>query len=257
MRWTGKIIGAFVGLLGGPVGAAIGAIIGHRYDMAGVEAAGAADPSRIGAALFETSFSVMGYLAKADGRVSEAEIAAARGVMRQMRLDPQSVRFAVLAYTRGKNPGYPLEAELDRLKALCANRPDVLRFFVEMQIRAAIAGNGLGGHVRAELLRVGERLGFTVAEIAPLEAWLRSEAANGEASTSRADPLSGAYEILRVPASASDADVKKAYRRQMSENHPDKLAARGLPESMQELAKQKTQRIREAYELIVERRGVR
>ena len=51
--------------------------------------------------------------------------------------------------------------------------------------------------------------------------------------------------------------VKKAYRRQMSENHPDKLVARGLPESMQDLAKEKTQRIREAYEVICEARGLR
>jgi DnaJ like chaperone protein len=43
----------------------------------------------------------------------------------------------------------------------------------------------------------------------------------------------------------------------MSENHPDKLVARGLPESMQDLAKEKTQRIREAYELITDHRGSR
>ena len=55
----------------------------------------------------------------------------------------------------------------------------------------------------------------------------------------------------------SDAEVKKAYRRQMSENHPDKLVARGLPESMQELAKEKTQRVREAYETISAARGYR
>ena len=69
--------------------------------------------------------------------------------------------------------------------------------------------------------------------------------------------LAEAYDLLGIDASASDEAVKKAYRRQMSENHPDKLVARGLPESMQELAKENTQRVREAYETIAASRGFR
>ncbi|MCX7057652.1 MAG: DnaJ domain-containing protein [Proteobacteria bacterium] len=69
--------------------------------------------------------------------------------------------------------------------------------------------------------------------------------------------LASAYEVLGLAATASDEEVKKAYRRQMSENHPDKLVSRGLPESMQDLAKEKTQRIREAYEVICADRSPR
>jgi len=76
-------------------------------------------------------------------------------------------------------------------------------------------------------------------------------------SQTSAERLSAAYTLLGVRPAASDEDVKKAYRRQMNDNHPDKLLARGLPESMQELAKEKTQRIREAYEAIVAHRGLR
>jgi DnaJ like chaperone protein len=63
--------------------------------------------------------------------------------------------------------------------------------------------------------------------------------------------------VLQVTATVSDAEVVTAYRRQMSRNHPDKLVANGLPESMQELAKQKTQRIREAYETIRAHRNMK
>ena len=132
-----------------------------------------------------------------------------------------------------------------------------------MQIRAALAGDGVDGRIRALLVGIGARFGFAEIEVVHLEALLRDRAgpgAGGGAGSGRAGrgaSLEESYEVLGIAASASDAEVKKAYRRQMSENHPDKLAARGLPESMMDLAKQKTQRIREAYEVICADRGLR
>ena len=76
-------------------------------------------------------------------------------------------------------------------------------------------------------------------------------------SAGGADQLAEAYEILGVPRTATDAEVKRAYRKLMSENHPDKLVARGLPESMLEVAKQKTQAIQAAWERVRESRGMR
>ena len=67
--------------------------------------------------------------------------------------------------------------------------------------------------------------------------------------------LDAAYQILEVDAKASNEEVAKAYRRQLSKHHPDKLKANGLPESMLEHAKQRTQQIIEAYELIKSARG--
>jgi DnaJ like chaperone protein len=201
----------------------------------------------------------MGYLAKADGRVTEAEISAARGIMRQMHLDAEHVDRAIAAFNRGKLPDYPIEAELARLRALCGPRHDLLRVFLEIEVRAALAGNDLEGPVRGLLLGVAERLGFSGLEVAQLEAALRLQQGRGWTAPppTPGARLQSAYEVLGIQASASDEDVKKAYRRQMNENHPDKLVARGLPESMQDLAKEKTQRIREAYEAICEYRGLR
>ena len=69
------------------------------------------------------------------------------------------------------------------------------------------------------------------------------------------DELADAYKIIGVDASASDAEVKKAYRRLMSEHHPDRLAAKGLPESMRAVAEQKTSEITRAYDLIKQARA--
>lgn len=74
---------------------------------------------------------------------------------------------------------------------------------------------------------------------------------------SPAERLGAAYATLGVEAAEDDAAVTRAYRRQMSQNHPDKLAASGLPPAMMEVAKEKTQRIREAWEIIRDARGLR
>ena len=67
--------------------------------------------------------------------------------------------------------------------------------------------------------------------------------------------LDHAYAILEVSPTSSKQDVKRAYRRLMSKNHPDKLIAKGLPESMIKIANEKTQAISKAYEQICESKG--
>jgi DnaJ like chaperone protein len=265
MQWTGKLVGALAGLVAGPLGALVGAVIGHGFDLSQEQArarsgrSAGPDPRDVGEVLFTTAFAVMGHLAKADGRVSEAEIDAARAIMRQMGLGPHEVQRAIECFTRGKQPDYPLAAALARLRAACGPRHDLLRFFLEVQMRAALAGNDLQGPVRGRLLQIAERLGAGGLEFAQLEAALRLQGGRGWSAPPRASDarLAAAYQVLGVAPSAGDDEVKKAYRRQMNENHPDKLVARGLPESMQELAKERTQRIREAYEAVCEHRGIR
>ncbi len=115
---------------------------------------------------------------------------------------------------------------------------------------------------RAILTRVAERLGMSGLEFAHMEAALRARQARGGYSGARGTAASGVtlaqcYAELEVDAAATDQEVTKAYRRQMSRHHPDKLVANGLPESMTQMAKEKTQRIQEAYEGIRAARGMR
>ena len=85
-----------------------------------------------------------------------------------------------------------------------------------------------------------------------MEASLRGRQTRG-----RSDTLAECYAELEVDPAISDQELVKAYRRQMSRHHPDKLVANGLPESMAQMAKEKTQRIQEAYEEIRAARGMR
>ncbi len=264
MRYTGKITGGLLGLvLGlGPIGAALGVLIGHQFDAytehrgAGGRAAHAA---AVGERFFRATFRVMGFLAKADGRVSEQEIAAARAVMTQLRLTPAQVQLAIEHFTAGKQPGFDLAGELAELDRVCFGRPHLKRVFLELQIRAALAGNGLDGPVRPLLGQVAARLGVSAFEFAQIEAALRIHARGfgRSAGPDTSQDLGRAYQVLGVSEAESDREVIKAYRRQLSRHHPDKLKANGLPDSMIEHAKQRTQQIIEAYELIRERRGMR
>ena len=277
MNWAGKIIGGTLGLLAlGPIGAALGAFIGHQFDSGQISVAmftGGPDPRLVNQLFFPTAFRVMGHIAKADGRVTEQEIASARAVMHAMHLQPDQIQAAIGYFNEGKQPEFDLDAALARLRASIARTPDLAQFFVEIQLQASIAGDGLSEVPRARLQRVAMLLGLSANDFARLESLLRfrqgasmgaGAGANGRgggagmgAAAASQERIAQAYSLLEAAAQMSDEDVVKAYRRQMSRHHPDKLRANGLPQSMLERAKERTQQIQAAYELIRERRGMR
>jgi DnaJ like chaperone protein len=257
MSWNGILFGALIGLLitRNPWGAVAGAIIGYMLDpRAGARSTSQGGATSISGEFFRTTFEIMGHVAKSDGRVSEAEIDAARRVMQELNLGPADVTAAIACFTTGKSAGYDAELSIERLRESCGLRYDLLRAFVDLQLRAALAGNGISPPARRILMRIAQRLGLSELEFANMEASLRARQ-NGPRA--RANNLAECYAELEVDASISDAELIKAYRRQMSRHHPDKLVANGLPESMAQMAKEKTQRIQEAYEGIRTARGMR
>jgi DnaJ like chaperone protein len=282
MAWKGKFIGAVIGFLTLHTvwGAIIGAIIGHLFDQGGPVVRPVPGGASISEVFFRTTFELMGHVAKSDGRVSEAEIDAARRLMQQLNLGSAEVAMAIGYFRTGKAASFDFELAVQRLRESFGLRHDLLRAFVELQLRAALAGDGLLPPARAILNRLAERLGMSALEFAHMEAVLRAreQYAYGFRGNARANGTGGGtgggstggrtaagargamtqyYAELEVDASVSDAEVTKAYRRQMSRHHPDKLVANGLPESMAQVAKEKTQRIQVAYEEIRAARGMR
>jgi DnaJ like chaperone protein len=279
MSITGKIIGVIVGLLvfRSPWGAIIGLILGHFYDQSvGTvrRAGGGAGVLEIGERFFAATFEVMGHVAKSDGRVSEAEIAAARKVMAELRLNGAQIHAAIAHFTRGKGTDFDLPTTMQEFAEACANRPDLVRVFLEVQVRAALEGVDMQGPARLAIQNVADLLEVSRIELAHMEAVLRlrreqfkagagagQNRNNGNGNAGNHAPprsrmqMSAAYQILEVDPKSTDEEVAKAYRRQLSKHHPDKLKANGLPESMLEHAKQRTQQIIEAYESIKSARG--
>jgi DnaJ like chaperone protein len=269
MKWKGVFSGALIGLLvtQRAWGAVIGAIIGLMFDQgasfgSGPGAAQAGQSTSIAEEFFRTTFELMGHVAKSDGRVSEAEIGAARGLMQELRLGEREVSAAIACFRAGKAAAYDAELGVERLREACGQRYDLLRAFMELQLRAALSGNDLSPPARSILLRVAQRLGMSGLEFAYMEASLRARqrtrgASPGARPAAGAGSLAECYAELEIDANLTDQEVTKAYRRQMSRHHPDKLVANGLPESMAQMAKEKTQRIQEAYEGIRAARGMR
>src|ERR1017187_8678492 len=142
MNWAGKIIGGGLGLAAmGPAGAVLGAFIGHLFDAGvggGTLLGGPADPAQVNALFFPTTFRVMGHIAKADGHVSEQEIASARGVMLARHLNPAQTLSAMGYFNEGKQPGFDLDAALRLLRRAIAAHPLLANFFAAMQLQVAL-----------------------------------------------------------------------------------------------------------------------
>ena len=199
----------------------------------------------------------MGHIAKADGRVSEDEIQLAHRMMDQMSLSADLKRVAMGLFSQGKADEFPLDEVLEQFRRECHHGRNLLRIFMEIQCQAAFADGTIDASERKILEHICHRLGLPLSELNHVEATLRAETGRrpGTMSTQRMS-LENAYSILNVTRNATDAEVKKAYRRLMSQHHPDKLVAKGLPEEMMKVATEKTQEIKAAHNRVVEaRRG--
>ncbi|HEX6999175.1 MAG TPA: co-chaperone DjlA [Gammaproteobacteria bacterium] len=217
----------------------------------------------------DATFAIMGALAKADSVVTRDEIRAAEAVFDRLRLSPAQREAAKAAFRRGKAPTFDLDAEVARLRAASRGRVGMLRLFLHIQYLAIAADGRVHPAEHAMLLRVARGLGLSAFDVAQLEAMLRATGAWGGArgagpgaggaggragAAPTARRLEDAYAALGVSPKASDAELRRAYRRLMNQNHPDKLAGRGLPESMRELAEERTREISAAYRVIKESR---
>jgi DnaJ like chaperone protein len=261
--FVGKLIGGFLGLIfGGPVGFLIGVFFGHQFDkgfvLTGGIKLGGLDSQRARATFIRTTFQVMGHMAKADGQVSEREIHTARNVMRQMRMTPEQVTEAIAWFKEGKQPDFALRECLRRFRQFSHFHAGLTRAFIELQVQAAMIENGMHAGEREILWAICQELGVSRAELAQIEELVRLHMSGGSTGArSPQDELARSYKVLGVAENASDRDFKTAYRRLMNQHHPDKLVAKGLPESMMEEAKVKVREIRAAYDLIKKTRGMR
>jgi len=268
LSWWGKMLGgAFGFMLGGPLGAILGAVLGHNLDrgMDGLkdfEPLRPGDKERVQTAFFTATFSVMGHLAKADGRVSKDEIEMARAVMSQMDLTQELRQTAIRLFDQGKRADFPLDDVLEQFRQECHRRQTLVQMFVEIQLQAAYADGVL--HLAEErlLLHICQRLHLPESLFRNLEQMIKAErhyaGSGGRKAVRPVGPsLEDAHAILALSPQSSDAEVKRSYRRLLSQHHPDKLVSKGLPDEMMKMAAQKTHEIRQAYERIKQERGMR
>ncbi|HTN33507.1 MAG TPA: co-chaperone DjlA [Marinobacter sp.] len=243
----GYAFGKFPGFL---VGAALGAFLLNRIKSRLIDKL-----QSIQSGFVESVFAVMGALCKADGVVSKDEIQMAEAMFVRFRLNELQKEAAKAAFTRGKAPNFDLDAELAHFLRISGHQPALLQMFLQVQVSAVAADGVIHPAEHEMLVRIARGLGLPESQVDQLEAMLRgAHAGAGQRQRTTSQQLDDAYKVLGVSPSTSDTEIKKVYRKLMSENHPDKLAGKGLPESMREMAEERTQEISNAYDVIKEAR---
>lgn len=262
----GKLLGGLFGYSWfGIIGALFGIYVGHLFDKGLAQNfSGGKSQAAIQKAFFRMTFIMMGRMAKADGRVSEHEIKWAEQVMNRMNLSADLRRQAIELFNLGKGAELSLEEELQKFRATVGRHATLIQMFLEIQIQSGYADGDLNREELVILQQACAILGISTLRFEAIHQRIRAERAfaGGQYQQYRGtqrpytpqDKLQEAYKVLGVQPHSSDAEIKKAYRRLMSQHHPDKLVARGLPEEMMKLAKEKTQEIQAAYEVIKELR---
>jgi len=277
-RLWGKLIGAFIGYqIAGPAGALIGILIGNFFDRLMFKRY--TQPYwlyRIGKrqhtqqVFFEATFSIIGHIAKADGRVSREEINMTTMLMHDMGLNRTQREAAQRFFNQGKAANFDLNAMLNKLISTCQDNPELLKLFTDIQYRAAqtdglsekkihvldIIFSYLGFAPLRQQHRFYEDFGqYTYSQQSNSHSYNRSRAGYQSARPKPENALTHAYAMLELNPNANKQETKRAYRQLISRNHPDKLIAQGLPEEMIKLANDKTQKITKAYEVICAAKG--
>ena len=252
------VIGALLGaLFGGFAGLLIGAALGYAAGIV-LRQSVVGGLQIVQSQLIESTFSIMGALCKADSVVTRDEINAVEQIFTMLRLQEEQRRQAKAAFNRGKQPDFDLDTAVDGFARISRRRAPLMQLFLQLQVMAVAADGKVDPAEHQMLVRIARRLGLSEHDVAQLEALLRAGTAGPSArgAPPPGDRLADAYAALDVSPDASPADIKRAYRKLISQNHPDKLAARGLPESMRAVAEERSREINAAYDLIKNARGM-
>lgn len=258
-----RIVCAYVGykLLWLP-GIIIGLIVGHFIARALQQRQQRFDPSlrqQIESTLFGTAFPLMGYLAKADGLISTEEVNATEQLMAKMQLSPAQRQEAINLFKGGAKPGFKPEPLVRHFMHVCGSYADIRQILLVYLMTVAMADGNIDAAEKSALQAIAEQLGFSqfifeqLLKMANAQQHFKGGHYQGgqrQQQASSADVVIEAYQALGVEPSCTDAELKKAYRKLMSQYHPDKLAGQGVPEEMIKVATERSQEIQAAYNIV-------
>ena len=257
-HWWGKLVGGIIGLLrGGLTGLVLGMFLGHMVDRF---LSGLGGANRTRDAFFGAMFSTLGHINKADGRVTKAEIAAAEQLMRRLQLTDTERQRAIDFFQQGKEQDFNLEATLKEFARHSMLRHELRIMFIELLLEGAMADGTLTSAENAILVRSCNVLHIPANVYS---AMLRARQGGGstyggrQRMPNRGQSLQHSYASLGLEAGASAQEIKRAYRKLVSQYHPDKLVSQGLPEEMMEMSKKRVREINAAYDKIKASKGIK
>lgn len=276
------MIGAFFGfLIAGPIGAIFGLLIGNFFDNGLVEHF--SNPfwhfnieknPEVKNTFFEALFVILGHIAKSDGQVSQLDISCASDIMLKMRLNVKQKKLAQKLFNQGKDKNFDLYKILHKLQKSINDKPALVRLFIDTQYSfikqtgATIEKLDILNNILVSLgmAPIQRQSGFEYeynwynTRQKEYRSHGTNQQQNQDSSRNRSwhqpqTTINDCYTILGLQSSANKEQVKRAYRKLISQNHPDKLIAKGASEQEIKKANEKTSRISKAYEQICRAKG--
>lgn len=253
-KLVGTLIGFyFFGIFGAFIGFLLGSIVDRysAYGMGGVNPLSSAHRQTV---FLETVFALMGKLAKADGHISQDEIAHVEQFIKKLGMSAEHREQSIAIFKRGAAPDFEYEPNLRQFMAVCGHTHSLKQMLLIYLIVMALSDGRVDPAEERLLIDIARHLGYDQAAFKRMLDMVlnQSHFAGGQATSATA--LDDAYKALGVGKESSDQEVKRAYRKLMSQYHPDKLMGQGVPEDMIAVATEQAQEVQVAYDLITKSR---
>jgi DnaJ like chaperone protein len=201
----------------------------------------------------------MGRLAKADGHVSQQEITHVEQFMQQLGMRADHRTQAIAWFKQGTDPAFDARTSCQKFISVCGQTRNLSQTLLVYLIVIALADGQMHQAEDMLLVEIAGYLGYSESAYRQLLQMVSSQAHFGSragAQVSAVDAQDNAYKALGVSKDSSDQDIKRAYRKLISQYHPDKLIGQGLPEDMIAVATEQAKEIQLAYDLIKKQRNL-
>ncbi len=255
-----KLIGFVVGFyFAGFWLAILGLFVGSIFDRVRIYGTGGANPLHQAlrqTVFLETVFISMGKLAKADGHVSQDEIDHVEAVMQKLGMTADHRQRAIALFKQGATPDFDIAPTYQRFMSICGHTKNLKDVLLVYLIVMAMADGHFHSAEEALLLDISARMGYSPEVFRQMVDMVTNQSHFGAGQASTADQLEDAYKALGVTKENSDAEIKRAYRKLMSQYHPDKLIGQGMPEDMIAMATEQAKEIQLAHDLIKQHRNI-
>lgn len=239
LKW---ITGGLGWMFAGPMGALLGYALGSLFSKAEDQEKFQRHYQNMSppAAQFEISLLILAaYVIKADGKVDQRELDYVRAQFKQMF----GVRRAEESFKVFK---HIINSKEVSLRQICLQIDKHVSHPQRLQLIHFLYGISMAdGHIDVKEVESIEKIGrymyINTHDMASIKAMFFKEPKQY-------------YKILDISSSASDVELKRAYRKMAMKYHPDKLSE--LSEAQQKMGKEKFLKIQEAYETLKKERGI-
>ena len=243
----------FFGFFGALIGYFIGGIVdrSRAYGIGGINPLSSGHRQKI---FIETVFILQGKLAKADGHISKQEIAHVEQFFQKLGMSAEHKQNAITLFKQGSEPNFDIDPTLREFMAVCGNTHHLRQMLLVYLIVMALSDGNIVSSEERLLIGIAHHLGYDEAAFRHMLDMVlnQSHFAGGQATSATA--LEDAYKALGVSKESTDQEIKHAYRKLMSQYHPDKLMGQGLPEDMIAVATEQAKEVQVAYDLITRNR---